>query len=476
MVMPNIMPLLAEISVLSMICVLLLVVAFMRTQQVAICYFLAQLTIVIAAAATLFQLQAIPQIAMHGAFISDPLAQVAKLVIYGLAFWIFLYARDYIKDRNMPVGEFYLLSLFSMLGMMVLVSAQNFLILYLGVELLSLPLYALVALRRDNALSSEAAMKYFVMGALASGMLLYGFSMFYGATGSLEIGTISQAIASTPPDHRLILLFGLVFVVVGLAFKLGAAPFHMWVPDVYHGAPTAVTLLLGSAPKIAGFIMVIRLLVYAMPELQAQWQQLWLVMALLSIGLGNVVAIAQDNLKRMLAYSSIAHIGYLALGLLAGTQEGYAASFFYVICYSVMSLGAFAMIVLLSHNGMEAEKISDFRGLHARNPWLALMMLLIMFSMAGIPPTVGFFAKLSVLAAIIHQQQIWVATVAILFSVIGAFYYLRVVRVMYFEAPDDELPISISWDNRFAISVNGGLILLLGVFPSGLLQLCRAVF
>ncbi len=472
----NVLALLPEMGILGMTCLLLLVAAFVPKLPLAISYFLAQLALVLASLASLSQLHVTAQISLHGAYISDPLAQVAKLVLYALGFWVFLYARDYIKTRTIPAAEFYVLSLFSLLGMMVLVSAQHFLVVYLGLELLSLPLYALVALQRDSALATEASIKYFVMGALASGMLLYGLSMIYGATGSLEIGAVAQAIGNVSADHRLVLLFGLVFIVVGLAFKLGAAPFHMWVPDVYHGAPLGVTLLLSSAPKVAGFVMLVRLLIYAMPSLQAEWQQLWLVIALLSIGVGNVAAIAQDNIKRMLAYSSIAHVGYLILGILAGTYAGYAAAFFYVISYALMSLGAFAVLVLLSQRGVEVEQITDLRGLHARNPWLALMMLLFMFSMAGIPPTVGFLAKLGVLATLVQQQQIWVAVVAMLFSVIGAFYYLRVVRVMYFEAPDDELPVALEWDNRLAISANGLLILWLGVFPSGLLQLCRGVF
>ena len=469
-------PLLPEICLLVFACFLLLVATFKHKNHLSIHYFVAQIALVVTALVISWQLTVTPSLTLQQAFMTDPLSQIAKLVMVALGFWTFIYARDYLRDKGIASAEFYVLSLFSLLGMMILVSAQNFLILYLGLELLSLPLYALVAMQRNNARASEAAMKYFVMGALASGILLYGLSMLYGATHSLQLSHVARAIATTPINQQLILLFGLVFIVVGLAFKLGAAPFHMWVPDVYEGAPTAVTLWLSTAPKVAAFVMVIRLLVFTMPSLHEHWQLLWLVIALLSIGLGNIAAIAQDSIKRMLAYSSIAHIGYLSLGILSGSMQGQAAAFFYVISYSIMALGGFGMITLLSQRGFEAEKITDFKGLNARNPWLAFIMLLLMFSMAGIPPTMGFFAKLGVLQALVQQGMIWIAVVAVLFAVIGAFYYLRVVRVMYFEAPDDELPLQIAWDHGFAISINGLLLLLLGLFPASLMQLCIGVF
>jgi len=387
---------------------------------------------------------------------------------------VFVYARGYLQDRGLHVGEFYLLSLFATLGAMVLVSAGSLVTVYLGLELLTLSTYALVAINRDSALSSEAAMKYFVLGALASGMLLYGMSMIYGATGSLEVTEVAQRIADGDAIPT-ILIFGLVFVVAGIGFKLGAVPFHMWVPDVYHGAPTAVTLLIGTAPKLASFAFIMRLLVQALgiQPLLVEWQQMLVLLAVASLALGNVTAIAQTNLKRMLAYSTISHMGFLLLGILSGTMEGFGAAMFYSIVYVLMGLGTFGMILLLSREGFEAEQLEDFKGLSQRNPWYAFVMLLLMFSMAGIPPTVGFWAKLFVLQAALSSGYAWLAVTAVLFSLIGAFYYLRLVKLMYFDAPTDTHAIEPFADVRALMSVNGLAVIGLGLMPGALLALCQ---
>jgi NADH-quinone oxidoreductase subunit N len=339
---------------------------------------------------------------------------------------------------------------------------------------MSLSLYALVALSRDSATATEAAMKYFVLGALASGMLLYGLSMVYGATGSLQIAEVAGKIASHHANQTL-LVFGLVFVVAGLGFKLGAVPFHMWLPDVYHGAPTVVTLLIGSAPELATFAFVLRILVAALggQTLLIEWQQMLILLAVLSMAVGNITAIAQTNIKRMLAYSTISHMGFMLLGILAGSANGYGAAMFYIVAYVLTVAGAFAMIMLLSRAGYEADQLSDFKGLNQRNPWYAFIMLLIMFSLAGIPPAVGFYAKLSVFQAVMDRGMIWLAVVAVLFSLVGAFYYLRVVKLMYFDAPTDNAPLASTADVRALITVNGLAVLVLGLLPGGLMELCQ---
>jgi NADH-quinone oxidoreductase subunit N len=361
-----------------------------------------------------------------------------------------------------------------MLGMMVMASAHHFLVLYLGLELLSLSQYAMVALHRDNSWASEAAMKYFVLGALASGMLLYGMSMIYGATGNLQISAVAEAIQESSGTNQ-VLVFGVVFIVVALAFKFGAVPFHMWLPDVYHGAPTAVTLYISTAPKIAAFAMLMRLLVEALGGMQAQWQGMLIILAILSMALGNIAAIAQSNLKRMLAYSTISHVGFLFLGILTGTGVGYASAMFYVIVYALMSLGSFGMIILLSRAGFEADRLEDFKGLNERSPWFAFMMLILMFSMAGVPPTVGFYAKWAVIMAIIDKGLIWLAVIAVLFSVIGAFYYLRVIKFMYFDNPTETASLIGRADLCWCMSANGLAVLGLGIFPGALMGLCMAV-
>jgi NADH-quinone oxidoreductase subunit N len=448
--------------------------AFIGRQRPQLSYKLTQLTLLVAAVISWSMLDVGRELAFGGTFVHDPMAALLKTSIFLIAVGAFVYARSYQSTTGSLRGEYYVLGLFAILGMMVMISAHSLLTLYLGLELLSLSLYAMVAFDRDSSPASEAAMKYFVLGALASGMLLYGMSMLYGATGSLDLATIAAALADAD-ERSMVLIFGLCFMVVGLAFKFGAVPFHMWVPDVYHGAPTAVTLFIGSAPKIAAFAMTMRLLVEALGSLAADWQGMLVILAVLSLALGNVIAIAQTNMKRMLAYSTISHVGFLLLGILAATQAGYSASMFYAITYALMAIGGFGMIILLSRAGIEADSLDDFKGLNERSPWFAFMMLVLMFSMAGVPPTVGFYAKLSVLQAVVNVDMVWLALVAVFFSVIGAFYYIRIVKLMYFDKPETEGPLQVNTDMQIAVSVNGLAVLGLGLFPGGLLALCTSV-
>ncbi len=466
---------LPEMFVLGMACLILVIDLFLTDKNRIITYLLAQATLVGAAIASMGNLSGGPEIAFSGHFVRDGMGDTLKIFIYLSVFVVFLYSRSYLQARNMFKGEFYVLGLFGVLGMMVMVSAQSLLTLYLGLELLSLSMYALVAMNRNSSYASEAAMKYFVLGALASGMLLYGMSMLYGVTGSLELSRISAGVTAIGADN-IVLVFGLVFTVVGVAFKLGAVPFHMWVPDVYQGSPTAVTVYLGSAPKIAAFAMVMRLLVDGLEGLQEHWQGMLIILAILSLAMGNITAIAQTNIKRMLAYSTIAHVGYLLLGVLSGTQSGYASSMFYTIVYALMSLGGFGMIMLLSRAGFEADKLDDFKGLNERSPWFAFMMLILMFSMAGVPVFLGFWAKLSVLSAVVEAGMVWLAAVAVIFSIIGAFYYLRIVKLMYFDKPEDTAPIDSDIDVRVMLSANSLAVLALGLFPGALMGLCVNAF
>ena len=467
-------PLIPEIFVLTMACIILVVEAFVGEQHRHISYVLSQLTLLAAAILCWNMLDVEAVVVLGGMFVHDPMAALLKTSILLITAGGFVYARSFHTSNGSLRGEYYVLGLFAVLGMMVMTSAHSLLTIYLGLELLSLSLYAMVAFDRDSSLASEAAMKYFVLGALASGMLLYGMSMLYGATGSLDLGEISQAL-SEPGENSIILVFGLCFIVVGLAFKFGAVPFHMWVPDVYDGAPTAVTLFIGSAPKIAAFAMAMRLLVESLGSLAVDWQAMLVILAVLSLALGNVIAIAQTSMKRMLAYSTISHVGFLLLGILANTTEGYSAAMFYAITYALMAIGGFGMIILLSRAGFEADKLDDFKGLNDRSPWFAFMMLILMLSMAGVPPTVGFYAKLSVLQAVIHIDMVWLALVAVGFSVIGAFYYIRVIKLMYFDKSETEAPLAVSTDMQIAVSLNGLLVLALGLFPGGLLALCNSV-
>jgi NADH-quinone oxidoreductase subunit N len=418
-----------------------------------------------------------------GMVVSDPMGNWLKCFATVALMVTLVYGRPYAADREMlRGGEMFTLSMLALLGIFVMISGSNFLVIYLGLELLTLSSYALVALRRDNVLASEAAMKYFVLGALASGFLLYGLSMIYGATGTLDVNEVFKVIASRSVKHQ-VLVFGLVFVVAGLAFKVGAAPFHMWLPDVYHGAPTAITLMIGAAPELAAFAIIIRLLVEGLLPLAFDWQQMLIVLSVASLLVGNLAAIAQTNLKRMLAYSTIAQMGFMLLGLAAGVvngntfnaQHAYSASMFYVITYVLTTLASFGIILLLAREGFESEEITDLAGLNQRSPLYAGVMAIAMFSLAGIPPMVGFYAKLAVLQALIGTGQslyIGLAVFAVLASLIGAFYYIRVVKVMYFDAPVTATTVSAPRDVRAVLSVNGALILILGIVPGGLMALC----
>jgi len=467
------LPAYPELFLLGMACVILLADLFVSDGNRVATYALAQLALAGAAAITYVTSSAEPAYTFSGMFVDDLMSDVLKLLAYLGVMAMLVYSRAYLAARGLFRGEFFVLALFATLGMMVMISANHLLTLYLGLELLALSLYSMVALQRDSALATEAAMKYFVLGALASGMLLYGMSMLYGATGTLEITRLAEAIVNLG-GADVVLVFALVFVVAGLGFKLGAVPFHMWVPDVYHGAPTAVTIFIGSAPKLAAFAFIMRLLAQGLgaEHLVQEWQQMLIVMAVASLAIGNITAIAQTNLKRMLAYSTIGHMGFLLLGILSGDLTGYGAGMFYVVVYVFMNLGAFGMILLLSRSGFEAEELEDFKGLNARSPWYAFLMLLLMFSMAGVPPTVGFYAKLMVLQAVINAGFIWLAVVAVLFALIGAFYYLRLVKLMYFDAPADTAPIAPRADVRWLMSANGLAMLVFGILPGPLMTLC----
>lgn len=478
--LPNLIPALPEIFVLFMALVILMVgIFFVRYSQIP--YYLAQITLVVIFWLTwrVFPVSEFSEriFTFHCLFVLDYLSVYLKLFIYLSVFFTFLYAREYNQERKISATEFYVLGLLSLLGMMVLVSSHNLIMVFLGLELFSLPTYVMVAMQGRKTRCVEAGMKYFVIGAIASGILIYGMSMVFGATRSLDLNEIAAAVSQTPVHENLILVFGLVFMIAGIAFKVGAAPFHMWIPDVYEGAPSSVTLFIATAPKIASFAMVIRLLVNAMPALQCQWHQVLVVVAILSMGIGNFAAIAQSNIKRMFAYSSIAHMGYMLLGVLCGTKEGYVAAMFYIITYSFMTIGGFGMVILMSRGGFEAENIKDFSGLNDRNPWLAFMMMLTLFSLAGLPPLVGFITKVSVLDALIKVHLVWLAVLAVLFAIVGAYYYIRVVKVMYFENSALPLePIQYSLEMKIAISINGLAVLFIGIFPGWLYTLSHLAF
>lgn len=471
--MLDIRPVLPEIIILAMACLILLADLFWKRRFKGLMYWAAQATLVAAGVAAYRMRDDAPRIILHGMVAADRLSAVLEIAIFALTMVVFAYSRTYIAERGVFRSEYFVLGLTGVAGMCVMVSAAHFLSLYLGLELLSLSLYALIAMQRDSIPATEAAMKYFVLGALASGLLLYGLSMLYGATGSLQIGKVASALAALPP-HDVVATLGLVFVLSGLAFKLGAVPFHMWIPDVYEGAPTSVTLYVSAAPKIAAFALFLRLLVEGLHGLSPAWQEMLVLLAVLSMAVGNVVAIAQTNLKRMLAYSAIAHMGFLLLGILSARVSGYADAMFYAVVYAFMSLGAFGVIILLSRKGFEAERLEDLRGLYKRSPWYASMMLLFMFSMAGIPPTIGFYAKLAVIQAAVSAGFYGLAVAAVLFSVIGAFYYLRIVKLMFFDTPVDAGPLRPARDLRWILSVNGMAMLVSVPWAGTLIAICRA--
>lgn len=476
---PDLYPAAAELFLAAMACVILLLDAVLTQARRWMTGALTIITLVGCLLITYLTMDGQVVLTFSNMFVDDLFGDFLKILLYLAVIVVLVYSRDYLTARGLDKGEYYVLVLFATLGMMVMISAASFLTIYLGLELLSLALYALVALDRDSPRATEAAMKYFVLGALASGLLLYGMSMVYGATGTLEIGGVAQAL-HLGVANKTVLVFGLVFIVAGLAFKLGAVPFHMWVPDVYHGAPAPITLLIGSAPKLAAFAMAMRMLVYGLFELADHWQNMLMLLAVASIALGNLVAIAQTNIKRMLAYSAISHMGFLLLALMSGVVgpdkhfalNAYSSAMYYVVAYVLMSLGAFGTLLLLSRAGFEAEHLDDFKGLNQRSPLFAAVMLAVMFSMAGVPFFVGFFAKFSVLLAVIDAGYLWIAVFAVLFSLIGAFYYLRVVKYMYFDPPADIAPIEATLDMRFLLGVNGAAIALFGIFPNALVSLC----
>ena len=467
---------LPEIFLLTMACLVLVVDVYLPQDKRNFTYVLSQLTLIGTLMLIVSNQTDVRVLAFNELFVQDAMSDVLKMFIVIISFGVFVYSREYLLARNIFKGEFYVLGLFSIAGMMLMVSANNLLMLYLGLELLSLCLYALVAFSRDDGNASEAAMKYFVLGAIASGMLLYGMSILYGLSGSLMLSEIAQAVSNAEGPQNIGMIFALVFIVVALAFKLGAVPFHMWMPDVYQGSPTAVTALIGTAPKLAGFAMIMRLMVEGLGDLQADWQQMIIVLAVLSLAVGNIVAIAQTNLKRMLAYSTISHVGFILLGVLAGTAQGYSSAMFYTITYAMMSLGGFGIIMLLARQGFEADNIDDLKGLNQRSPWYAFMMMILMLSMAGVPPTVGFWAKLAVLNAVVDIDLVWMAVIAVFFSIIGIFYYLRVIKVMYFDDAEETQPLECGRDMQIALSTNGLAILVLGLYPAALMSLCVSVF
>ena len=462
---------LPEITLLTLACLVLIVDAFSEDPLHLLTYWTTQASLLVVLALVLYYFPENPQIAFHGSFVSDSMSAILKAFMCGISFVVFLYSHEYLKEHKFLKGEYFVLGLFAVLGMMIMASAYSLLSVYLGLELLSLSLYAMVAMQRDSSAASEAAMKYFVLGAIASGMLLYGISMIYGLTGSLDLLTIAERINVDSTNH-MYLVYGMIFLIIGIAFKLGAAPFHMWVPDVYQGAPTSVTLFISTAPKLAAFAMAMRVLVDGLMPLVSDWQAILAILAVLSMATGNIVAIAQTNIKRMLAYSTIAHVGFLFLGLIAGTTSGFSGSMFYIISYALMSMGAFGMIILLGRNGFEADMLDDFKGLSERSPWFAFVMLCIMFSMAGVPPFLGFWSKWFVLKELVASGFVELAAIAVLFSIIGAYYYLRIIKLMYFDKPDSMTAVKASRHMRFVLSVNGMLILALGLAPNMLMSLC----
>ncbi len=477
--MPNltdVLTILPELYLLAATCVLLLMDVFLREDQKGLTHWLAIAIAVVGIWLVIGNGHNDVASAFGGMYLNDGMATVLKVFILLSTILVFIYARPYLQQRNLHVGEFYSLTLFASTGGMFLVSAGNLVTVYVGLQLLALCSYTLVALNRESPLSSEAAMKYFVLSALASGMLLFGMSMIYGGTASLDLAQI--AAVAPHAAHPNLLVFGLVFVVVGITFEMGVAPFHMWLPDVYDGAPTAVTNFIGSVSKLAAFGMAVRLLDYGLQPLVADWQAMLAALAALSLIIGNLVAIAQTNLKRMLAYSTIAHMGFVVLGLIQGNGLGYAAAMFYVVCYALMSTAAFGVILALARTGFEAENIDDFKGLNKRSPWFAGIMAMAMFSLAGIPPLWGFWAKLLVLKATIDAGFLWLAIVAVITAIIGLFYYLRVVKVMYFDEPNEGSELAANSDRslRWVLSLNGLALLVVGLYWNPLLAWCQQAF
>jgi NADH-quinone oxidoreductase subunit N len=468
---------LPELFLLSAISIILLFDLFASERLKPLTYYLTQLALIITGWLA-FDLIGESAIIFSGTFVLDTMGSTFKVFIMGFAIIALVYTRHYLKAHELLRNEYFILALMSILGMMVMVSGHSLLTLYMGLEIMSLSLYALIASARDRAVAIEAALKYFVLGAIASGLLLYGMSMIYGITGSLDIAQISNfARASTLASQQtLILNFGLVFLVIGVAFKLGAVPFHMWVPDVYQGSPTSVTMFLSTVPKIAAIALLIRLLIDGLGDLQHYWSDLLMIIAVLSIALGSLVALMQSNIKRMLAYSTISHIGFVLLGFVTGVVEGYGAAVFYVLVYILMSLAAFGSIIVLNKNGFEADQISDYQGLSKHSPWFALIILVVMLSMAGVPPFIGFYSKLFILQQVIAEGYVILAVIAVVFAVISAYYYLQIIKTMYFDDADKKITVSAPLDMRVVLSINGILILLVGLMPSFWMSLSVSLF
>lgn len=468
-VIPDFAPAIPEIVLLALASFILIADTFWSARYKHATYYATQLSLVVVGLLLLFSFTAETTVTFHESFVRDAFADVLKIFIVIVSIGVFLFSKEYLANNDFYKGEFFSLGLFAILGMFVMVSAYNFITLFVGLEIMSLAMYAMIAMQRDSSRATEAAMKYFVLGALATGLLLYGLSMIYGATGSLTIPEV-KAVIEAGKANSTVLAFGVVFIVIGLGFKLGAVPFHMWVPDVYQGSPTPVTLFIASAPKIAAFAIVYRLLVDGMPGLVVDWQQLLIIMSILSMVVGTVIALAQTDFKRLLAYSGIAHIGFLLLGFIAATPEGYSAAMFYVLVYAITSVAAFGMILALSRKGMEFDQIKDFAGLNQRNPWLAAMMLIIMFSMAGVPPFIGFYAKLVVLEEVIAAGFTWLAIIGVITAIAGAFYYLRVIKVMYFDTPDQDSALpATTREMSVAVSVFSLSLLVMGIMPAWLM-------
>jgi len=473
---PDLNLLTTEIFMLIMACVVLVADLFVKDKEHTLTYYL---TLVTMAAGFYLTAQnglvVTPEIAYAGTYIQDSMSILLKLAIFIIAFIVTIYSRPYINERAILRGEYYMLVVFATLGALILVSAHSLLTIYLGLELMTLSTYAMVASHRDSSEASEAAMKYFVMGAVASAFMLFGMSLVYGGAATLEIGKIADAMVDNP---SLLFGMGLVFMVSGIAFKLGAVPFHMWIPDVYQGAPTSVTAYIGSIPKVAAFGMVMRILVEALPGLEDNWMLMLIMLSVLSMALGNITAIVQSNIKRLLAYSAIAHIGYFLLGMIAGTADGYSASMFYILVYALTTIAGFGVIIFMSRAGYECDTLDDFKGLWQRSPWYALMMLMTIMSMAGVPPFVGFWPKLEVIMAVINADKglVWLAILAMVFSIIGAFVYLRIAKVIFFDKPESEEAITSDLSMRVTLSLNGISMLVLGLFPAVILNYCIAVF
>ena len=455
---------LPEVFVLSMAMIVLMTDLFIKPSSRWIIFALSQLTLLGGAYLTSQHFNHETQFAFSNMFVRDGLADLLKMVSYIGTSLIFFYSRSYMKDRNLYRGEYFSLVLFALLGMMIMISSHNMLLVYMGLELLSLCLYSLTALDRDNQKATESAIKYFVLGALASGLLLYGMSMIYGATSSLDLSVIAAALLNHPMDHAILVL-GLVFMVAGLAFKLGAVPFQMWVPDVYEGSPSSIAMLISSVPKLAAFAITVRLLGDGLQSMMVDWKQMMLIMAILSIGIGNITAIAQTNIKRMYAYSTISHIGFILFGLMSGTLNGYASSLFYVISYMFMTLASFAVLIMMSRKNFDCQTLEDFKGLNKRNSWYAFLMLITMLSMAGIPPTIGFYAKFMVLQAAFDAGFAGFVVYAVLMALVGMFYYMRIVKLMYFDEPKLKNNIETPIDMKWILSANALALLVIGLVP-----------